>query len=174
MPRPWWKGRVVLIGDAVHATTPHLGAGRALQIEDAIVLAQEIEQKETLPAALTAYEDRRFERCRMVVENSLRLGEIEVTNGDHVEHAGIMHKSALALAEPISLVARAEALFGGLCDAIQLALSVANAGWFRIGSSSFRAIAAGLGAEVNSPAMRLWVAVSRERIVRRPNPVAAT
>ena len=101
MPRPWWKGRVVLIGDAVHATTPHLGAGACIGIEDAIVLAQEIERKETLPAALTAYEDRRFERCRMVVENSLRLGEIEVTNGDHVEHAGIMHKSAVALAEPI-------------------------------------------------------------------------
>ena len=101
MPRPWWKGRVVLIGDAVHATTPHLGAGACIGIEDAIVLAQEIERKETLPAALTAYEDRRFERCRMVVENSLRLGEIEVSNGDHMEHADIMHKSAVALAEPI-------------------------------------------------------------------------
>ena len=101
MPRPRSKGRVVLIGDAVHATTPHLGAGACIGIEDAIVLAQEIERQETLAAALKAFEDRRFERCRMVVENSLRFGEIEITNGDHVEHAGIMHKSALALAEPI-------------------------------------------------------------------------
>ena len=28
LPRPWSKGRVVLIGDAVHATTPHLASGR--------------------------------------------------------------------------------------------------------------------------------------------------
>jgi 2-polyprenyl-6-methoxyphenol hydroxylase-like FAD-dependent oxidoreductase len=101
MPRPWSKGRVVLIGDAVHATTPHLGAGACIGIEDAIVLAEEIQRQETLAGALKSFEERRFERCRMVVENSLRLGEIEVTNGDHAEHAGIMHKSAMALAEPI-------------------------------------------------------------------------
>jgi hypothetical protein len=34
----------------------------------------------------------------MVVENSLRLGESEITNGDRVEHAEIMRNSALALA----------------------------------------------------------------------------
>ena len=101
LPRPWSKGHVVLIGDAVHATTPHLGAGACIGIEDAIVLAQEIARRENLAAALKAFEDRRFERCRMVVENSLRLGEIEITNGDHGEHAGIMHRSAMALAEPI-------------------------------------------------------------------------
>ena len=42
MPRPWSKGRVVLIGDAVHATTPHLASGACIGIEDAIVLAEEI------------------------------------------------------------------------------------------------------------------------------------
>jgi 2-polyprenyl-6-methoxyphenol hydroxylase-like FAD-dependent oxidoreductase len=101
MPRPWSKGRIVLIGDAVHATTPHLGAGACIGIEDAIVLAEEIQRQDTLAGALKTFQDRRFERCQMVVQNSLRLGEIEVTNGDHVEHADIMHKSALALAEPI-------------------------------------------------------------------------
>ena len=37
----------------------------------------------------------------MVVENSLRLGEIEITNGDQAEHADIMRKSLMALAAPI-------------------------------------------------------------------------
>jgi hypothetical protein len=37
----------------------------------------------------------------MVVENSLRLGEIEVSNGDPKEHADIMRKSVMALAEEI-------------------------------------------------------------------------
>src|SRR5690606_17131834 len=35
----WHRGRVVLIGDAVHGTTPHLGQGAGMAIEDAIVLA---------------------------------------------------------------------------------------------------------------------------------------
>ncbi len=101
LPPPWSKGHVVLIGDAVHATTPHLGAGACIGIEDAIVLAQELDRQETLPAALKSFGERRWERCRMVVQNSLRLGEIEATNGDRAEHAEIMRKSAMALAEPI-------------------------------------------------------------------------
>ena len=101
MPQPWSTGRVVLIGDAVHATTPHLGAGACIGIEDAIVLAQELARQETLASALKSFESRRWERCRMVVENSLRLGEIEITNGDRSEHAEIMRNSAMALAEPV-------------------------------------------------------------------------
>jgi 2-polyprenyl-6-methoxyphenol hydroxylase-like FAD-dependent oxidoreductase len=101
MPLPWSKGHVVLIGDAVHASTPHLGAGACIGIEDAIVLAQELQRQDTLADALKSFETRRWERCRMVVENSLRLGEIEVTNGDRVEHAEIWKNSAMTLAEPI-------------------------------------------------------------------------
>ena len=101
MPQPWSSGHVVLIGDAVHATTPHLGAGACIGIEDAIVLAQELERQVTLASVVKSFETRRWGRCRMVVENSLRLGEIEVTNGDRVEHAEIMRNSVMALAEPI-------------------------------------------------------------------------
>ena len=101
MPLPWSSGHVVLIGDAVHATTPHLGAGACIGIEDAIVLAQELERQDTLASVVKSFETRRWGRCRMVVENSLRLGEIEVTNGDRVEHAEIMRNSVMALAEPI-------------------------------------------------------------------------
>jgi 2-polyprenyl-6-methoxyphenol hydroxylase-like FAD-dependent oxidoreductase len=95
---PWHRGRVVLIGDAVHATTPHLTAGAAIGLEDAVVLAETLEQSSTLEAALQAYSSRRFERCRMVVENSLRLGEIESTGGSKEEHGKIMRQSMVALA----------------------------------------------------------------------------
>ena len=88
LPRPWSKGRVVLIGDAVHATTPHLASGACIGIEDAIVLAEEIDRAETVAEGMRAFEARRWERCRMVVENSKRLGEIEITGGDQAEHAG--------------------------------------------------------------------------------------
>lgn len=101
MPRPWHHGRVVLIGDTVHATTPHLASGACIGLEDALVLADELARTPDVPAALRAFEDRRWERCRMVVENSARLGEIEIANGDKEEHARLMRDSLMALAQPI-------------------------------------------------------------------------
>lgn len=101
MPRPWSNGRVVLIGDTVHATTPHLASGACIGIEDALVLAEEIAREVPVSAALAAFEARRWERCRMVVQNSARLGEIEVAGGDKEEHARIMRESLMALAQPI-------------------------------------------------------------------------
>ncbi len=102
VPRPWSLGRIVLIGDTVHATTPHLASGACIGIEDALVLAEELEQGTgDVPAALAAFEARRWERCRMVVENSSRLGEIEIAGGDKEEHARIMRSSLMALAEQI-------------------------------------------------------------------------
>jgi 2-polyprenyl-6-methoxyphenol hydroxylase-like FAD-dependent oxidoreductase len=100
LPRPWSKGRVALIGDAAHATTPHLASGACIGIEDAIVLAEEVARAD-VPTALAAFEERRYERCRMVVQNSLRLAEIEIAGGDQGEAAAIMGKSMMALAAPI-------------------------------------------------------------------------
>jgi 2-polyprenyl-6-methoxyphenol hydroxylase-like FAD-dependent oxidoreductase len=101
LPRPWYRGRVVLIGDTVHATTPHLASGACIGIEDAIVLAEELGRYETVGAILEAFQNRRWERCRMVVDNSARLGEIEIEGGDKVEHANLMRDSTIALAQPI-------------------------------------------------------------------------
>ena len=102
VPRPWSRGRIVLIGDTVHATTPHLASGACIGIEDALVLAEELARgAQDVPAALAAFEARRWERCRMVVENSSRLGEIEIEGGDKEEHARIMRSSLMSLAEPI-------------------------------------------------------------------------
>lgn len=101
MPRPWANGRVVMIGDTVHATTPHLASGACIGVEDALVLAEELGRGDDLPAALAAFEDRRWERCRMVVENSTRLGEIEISGGDKEEHGRIMRDSLMALSQPI-------------------------------------------------------------------------
>ncbi|RBP47177.1 FAD-dependent oxidoreductase [Arenicella xantha] len=101
VPLPWHKGRVVLIGDTVHATSPHLASGACIGIEDAIVLAEELARHDSLNAALDAFEQRRWERCRMVVENSARLGKIEIEGGDKAEHSAIMRESMIALAQPI-------------------------------------------------------------------------
>ena len=101
VPLPWFRGRIVLIGDTVHATTPHLASGACIGIEDAIVLAEELASSNTLDDALIAFQQRRWERCRMVVENSGRLGQIEIEGGDKQEHANIMRESMIALAQPI-------------------------------------------------------------------------
>jgi 2-polyprenyl-6-methoxyphenol hydroxylase-like FAD-dependent oxidoreductase len=101
VPAPWYRGRVVLIGDTVHATTPHMASGACIGIEDAIVLAEEIGKAAGVAAALEGYQARRWERCRMVVQNSGRLGEIEIAGGDKEEHASIMRETLMALAGPI-------------------------------------------------------------------------
>lgn len=101
LPRPWYRGRVVLIGDAVHSTTPHLAAGACISIEDAVVLAEEIARAPDLTTALDAYQNRRWERCRIVVENSGKLAQLEITNGPREEHAELMKQSMIRLAQPI-------------------------------------------------------------------------
>jgi 2-polyprenyl-6-methoxyphenol hydroxylase-like FAD-dependent oxidoreductase len=101
VPMPWGRDRVLLIGDAVHATTPHLASGAGIGIEDGLVLAEVLGAHSNLDAALEAFHERRWERCRLVVENSLRLGEIERTGGSQEEHFDIMRRSMMALAAPI-------------------------------------------------------------------------
>jgi len=101
MPSPWYRRRVVLIGDTVHATTPHMASGACIGIEDAIVLAEEVAGAGSVDQALDRYLARRWERCRMVVQNSGRLGEIEIAGGDKEEHGRIMRETLMALAQPI-------------------------------------------------------------------------
>jgi len=99
LPQPWHKGRVVLIGDAAHATTPHMAAGAMIGMEDAMVLAQELAGAD-VAEALPAFQARRWERCRMVVENSGRLAEIEQGHGTQEEHQKLMGMTLGALAKP--------------------------------------------------------------------------
>lgn len=99
MPQPWHKDRVMLIGDAVHATTPHMAAGAMIGMEDAMVLAEEL-ARAPVADALPAFGARRWERCRMVVENPGRLAEIEQGHGTQEEHQRLMGMTLGALAQP--------------------------------------------------------------------------
>ena len=78
LPAPWYKNRVVIIGDAVHATVPQLGSGAALAIEDAVVLAEELQKAMEVSDAFEAFMKRRYERCLMVVDASETLAEWEL------------------------------------------------------------------------------------------------
>lgn len=101
VPAPWNRGRVVLIGDTVAATTPHLASGACIGIESGIVLAEELAATADLQTALDRFHARRFERCRLVIHNSERLCRIEIEGGDKQEHQQIMRESLMALAQPI-------------------------------------------------------------------------
>jgi 2-polyprenyl-6-methoxyphenol hydroxylase-like FAD-dependent oxidoreductase len=101
LPKPWHRGRVVLIGDAAHATTPHLASGAGIAVEDAVVLVEELEKTPDVLHAFERFTDRRFERCRTVVESSVRLGEIERAGGSTEEHARVMREATSALLGPI-------------------------------------------------------------------------
>jgi len=71
----WHRGRVVLIGDAAHATTPNLGQGANQAIESAFVVAQALADEE-LPAALTTYERIRMPKAHWVTRQSWRYGHL--------------------------------------------------------------------------------------------------
>ena len=98
---PWHRGRIVLLGDAVHATTPHLASGAGIAIEAAIVLAEELARRHSLEGALTAYAGRHFDRAHLVVTASGRMGQIERTGGAKEEHMQVMQHAMEALRAPI-------------------------------------------------------------------------
>ncbi|MDP3895579.1 MAG: FAD-dependent monooxygenase [Mesorhizobium sp.] len=100
MPAPWHRGRVVLIGDAVHPSTPHLGQGAAMAIEDAVVLVDELGRHDSTDAALAAFMQRRFERVRTVVEASGSIGEYEMNPGMKLDIPGLIRNVFAMLAEP--------------------------------------------------------------------------
>ncbi|PYC69637.1 FAD-binding monooxygenase [Micromonospora arborensis] len=62
----WYRGRVLLVGDAAHATAPTLSQGAAMALEDAVVLAESLHAASSVEAALVAYESRRRPRTRWV------------------------------------------------------------------------------------------------------------
>jgi 2-polyprenyl-6-methoxyphenol hydroxylase-like FAD-dependent oxidoreductase len=73
---PWNRGRVVLIGDAVHTCPPTLAQGAALALEDAAVLADVLLSADTVgQPVFDAFTDRRYHRAKTVVDASVQLGQ---------------------------------------------------------------------------------------------------
>jgi 2-polyprenyl-6-methoxyphenol hydroxylase-like FAD-dependent oxidoreductase len=98
---PWHRGRVVLLGDAVHATTPHLGQGAGMAIEDSLVLAEELSRHEAIDPALRAYRDRRYERCAYIVRASLAICMGQLGKGPLVDNARATAEMFDVTAQPI-------------------------------------------------------------------------
>jgi 2-polyprenyl-6-methoxyphenol hydroxylase-like FAD-dependent oxidoreductase len=101
VPAPWYRGRVVLIGDAAHSITPHLGQGAAQAVEDAVVLAQELQSNKPVSESLDAFVRRRFERSKFILEASLQIGEWEMHPDPKADLASLMAKVGQTVVQPI-------------------------------------------------------------------------
>lgn len=102
--RPWNHGRILLVGDAAHVTTPHLAQGAAMAVEDAVLLAELLGQDRDLDGIFAEFMDRRFKRVSYVVECSTQLAAWEMAEwaGQPVEGAdpgGLLHRATAALME---------------------------------------------------------------------------
>jgi len=99
--QPWHKGRVVLLGDAIHASTPHLAQGAGMAIEDALVLADELEKAQAPEAAFEAYRARRFKRVEHVAINSIRVGEMQMGKIPPFDVGALTGQTIGMMCEPI-------------------------------------------------------------------------
>lgn len=84
MPR-WHDGRVCLVGDAAHATTPSAGQGASLALEDAMVLAQCVRDADAPERAFAAFERARRSRVQAIVKQSRRTGNTKAVSSPVAE-----------------------------------------------------------------------------------------
>jgi 2-polyprenyl-6-methoxyphenol hydroxylase-like FAD-dependent oxidoreductase len=74
--RHWSQGRIVLLGDAIHPTTPNMGQGACMAIESSVVLARCLAQEHSLPEALHRYETERMPRTAWITDQSWKIGRV--------------------------------------------------------------------------------------------------
>ena len=94
-----WRDGVLLIGDAAHATTAHMGMGGGMAIEDAVVLGQCVSSAPSLEAAVAAFKARRFERVKTVVDTSVAISQGEQTGAPPSERIRLQTQALKVLAE---------------------------------------------------------------------------
>jgi 2-polyprenyl-6-methoxyphenol hydroxylase-like FAD-dependent oxidoreductase len=97
---PWNRGRVVLIGDAAHTCPPTIAQGGAMALEDAVVLAELLTERDALDQELwDAFHARRFERAKTVVDASNQLAQWQL---DHVQGdiPSMMRSIAMLTSQP--------------------------------------------------------------------------
>ena len=72
----WSSDRIGLIGDAAHATTPNLGQGGAMAVEDAYSLTDAVQKVGLNGKAFELYEKQRREKVDWTVSTSWNIGRI--------------------------------------------------------------------------------------------------
>ncbi len=75
----WYKGNVCLIGDAAHATAPHIGQGASLALEDTLVLAKCIRDLPEITTAFTMFQQLRQHRVQKIIRQARKVGNSKTT-----------------------------------------------------------------------------------------------
>ena len=96
-PAPWYRGNALLIGDAAHASLPHMAQGAAMAIEDALVLAELAAQDLPGTERLSRFMARRFERCMYVQNTSHAMADSEL---DYTPEKVLQHQAFLSAQFP--------------------------------------------------------------------------
>jgi 2-polyprenyl-6-methoxyphenol hydroxylase-like FAD-dependent oxidoreductase len=78
-----------------------LGQGAAQAVEDGVVLGELLQRAEPLPTLLDEFMQRRYERCKFIVEGSLQLGEWEMHPTPEADAPGLTKKMIGMMAQPI-------------------------------------------------------------------------
>jgi 2-polyprenyl-6-methoxyphenol hydroxylase-like FAD-dependent oxidoreductase len=100
--QPWGLGHVTLLGDAIHPTTPNLGQGGCMAIEDALVLARCFQKYGLSTAALRNYEHVRYARTSGITNYSRFYGDV----GHLQSAAAVKARNRVMSLLPESLVQR--------------------------------------------------------------------
>ncbi len=103
------RGRVALLGDAGHSTTPDIGQGGCAALEDAVVLGETFRDGGDIAAALRQYEARRCERVRDLILKARK--RCDITHGKEMALTEAWYRE---LAEESG-----ERIINGLCETIQ-------------------------------------------------------
>jgi 2-polyprenyl-6-methoxyphenol hydroxylase-like FAD-dependent oxidoreductase len=98
---PWYKGRILLVGDAAHGTTPHLGQGAAQAVEDAATLAGLAEEHLPVETMFARFVEKRFDRCKFIWESSLQIGKWEMANDPTADVQALSHKVLQTVSAPL-------------------------------------------------------------------------
>ncbi|KAH9902344.1 salicylate hydroxylase [Xylariomycetidae sp. FL2044] len=83
--RTYASGRMCVVGDAAHATTPWQGSGGGMSIEDSLILSSLLGHAKSAaeaPVALQVYDQVRRPRTQRIVESSRSLGTILTGRGE--------------------------------------------------------------------------------------------
>lgn len=75
----FYKGRVALLGDAAHASTPHMGSGAGMAVEDVYILGNLLAScdfKKDITKVFAVYDVLRRERGTKLVDRSREQGQL--------------------------------------------------------------------------------------------------
>ncbi|MEF3100211.1 FAD-dependent urate hydroxylase HpxO [Raoultella terrigena] len=103
------RGKVALLGDAGHSTTPDIGQGGCAALEDAVVLGEALRDGGDIAAALRQYEARRCERVRDLILKARK--RCDITHGKEMALTEAWYRE---LEEESG-----ERIINGLCETIQ-------------------------------------------------------